>query len=302
MKYNVIGYLIGDGFKNVLKNKKSTASCLIIMCAAMLIFGIFFTIGENVSHIMEGITQEQGIQVYLKYDVTDSQIKETEKILNSIDGINNTTYVSREEALNQMKAQYQDSASVLEGISEERMPPSFIITFTDLSVNEKVQEEIKDKVPYLDEKGAIRSSNEVISALMSIANGIRIISLVLLIILVIISIFIISNTIKLTVYARRKEISIMKYVGATNGFIRWPFIVEGIIIGVIAAIISILIVGLTYNVIIKNLMEVDIVKNLEIAFVSFADMFNLIIIVYLSLGIGIGTIGSITSMRRYLQV
>ena len=137
---------------------------------------------------------------------------------------------------------------------------------------------------------------------MGIARGIRVISMILLIILVIISIFIISNTIKLTVYARRKEISIMKYVGATNGFIRWPFIVEGIIIGVIAAIISIIIVGLAYNAIINKLITVETIKTLEISFVSFADMFNLIIIVYLILGIGIGIIGSITSMKKYLQV
>ena len=299
MKYNTIGYLMGDGFRNVFKNKKSTASCLIIMCAAMLIFGIFFAIGENVSHIMKTVTEEQGIQVFLKTDVTESQIKEAKKILEDIDGINSITYVSREEALKQMKAQYQDKASLLEGIPEEQMPPSYIVTLTDLSKNEDVQTEIKDKISYLDE---ILSSNETISTLMAIAKGIRIVSMILLVILIIISIFIISNTIKLTVYARRKEISIMKYVGATNGFIRWPFIVEGIIIGIISAIISIIIVGLAYNLIINKLMVVEIVKNLEISFVSFADMFNLIIMVYLALGIGIGIVGSVTSMKKYLQV
>ena len=299
VKYNIMGYLIGDGFRNVFRNKKSTASCLIIMCAAMLIFGIFFAIGENVSHIMKIVTEEQGIQVFLKEDVTDDQIKEAEEILETIEGVNTITYVSREEALNQMKAQYQDNASLLEGIPEEKMPPSYIITLTDLEMNQAVQDEITEKIPYLDE---ILSSNETITTLMGIARGIRVISMILLIILVIISIFIISNTIKLTVYARRKEISIMKYVGATNGFIRWPFIVEGIIIGVIAAIISIIIVGLAYNAIINKLITVETIKTLEISFVSFADMFNLIIIVYLILGIGIGIIGSITSMKKYLQV
>ena len=299
MKYNTIGYLIGDGFRNVFKNKKSTASCLIIMCAAMLIFGMFFVIGENVSHIMKNVTEEQGIQVFLKSDVSDDQIKEAKKTLEQIEGINTITYVSREEALNQMKAQYQEKASLLEGIPEGQMPPSYIVTLTDLSLNENVQEKIKDQIPYLDD---ILSSNETISTLMSVANVIRIISMVLLIILIIISIFIISNTIKLTVYARRKEISIMKYVGATNGFIRWPFIVEGIFIGIIAAIISILIVGALYNIIISNFMNAEIVKTLEISFVSFADMFNLIIIVYLALGMGIGIIGSTNSMRKYLKV
>lgn len=299
MKYNTIGYLIGDGFRNVLKNKKSTASCLIIMCAAMLIFGIFFVIGENISHIMKIVTEEQGIQVFLKSDVSDDQIKEAKKIIEDINGVNTLTYVSREEALQQMKAQYQEKASLLEGIPEGQMPPSYVVTLTDLSLNEQVQKEITNKIPYLDE---ILSSNETISTLMGIAKVIRIISMVLLIILVIISIFIISNTIKLTVYARRKEISIMKYVGATNGFIRWPFMVEGIIIGIIAAIISILFVGVIYNILMNKFMASEIVKTLEISFVSFADMFNLIILVYLILGIGIGIIGSSNSMRKYLKV
>ena len=297
--YNTIGYLIGDGFRNVLKNKKSTASCLIIMCAAMLIFGIFFVIGENISHIMKIVTEEQGIQVFLKSDVSDDQIKEAKKIIEDINGVNTLTYVSREEALQQMKAQYQEKASLLEGIPEGQMPPSYVVTLTDLSLNEQVQKEITNKIPYLDE---ILSSNETISTLMGIAKVIRIISMVLLIILVIISIFIISNTIKLTVYARRKEISIMKYVGATNGFIRWPFMVEGIIIGIIAAIISILFVGVIYNILMNKFMASEIVKTLEISFVSFADMFNLIILVYLILGIGIGIIGSSNSMRKYLKV
>ena len=299
MKYNIMGYLIGDGFRNVFRNKKSTVSCLIIMCAAMLIFGIFFAIGENVSHIMKIVTEEQGIQVFLKEDVTDDQIKEAEKILDEIEGINTITYISREDAMQQVKSQYQENADLIEGIPEEIMPPSYIVTLTDLEMNQEVQDEITEKIPYLDR---ISSSNETITTLMGIAKGIRIISMILLAILVIISIFIISNTIKLTVYARRKEISIMKYVGATNGFIRWPFIVEGIIIGVISAIISIIIVGLAYNAIINKLITVDTIKTLEISFVSFADMFNLIIIVYLILGIGIGIIGSITSMKKYLQV
>ena len=121
-------------------------------------------------------------------------------------------------------------------------------------------------------------------------------------ILILFAIVIISNTIKLTVHARRKEISIMKYVGATNSFIRGPFIVEGILIGVISALVSILIIGLMYNGMIPNLEQSPVVKELEITFVTFANMFQLLIIVYVILGIGIGVIGSSISMRKYLEV
>jgi len=138
--------------------------------------------------------------------------------------------------------------------------------------------------------------------LMSLTNGIRIVTGVILVGLIIGAIFIISNTIKLTVYARRKEISIMKYVGATNSFIRWPFIVEGIVIGILAACISILLVGGGYKIIATNLLSSTVIQNLGITLVSFNDMFSMIIIVYMILGIGIGVLGSAISMRKYLEV
>ena len=122
------------------------------------------------------------------------------------------------------------------------------------------------------------------------------------ILLLIISIFIISNTIKLTVHARRKEISIMKYVGATNGFIRWPFVVEGMIIGIFASLISIVIVGGAYNLLAEQFANTQFIQIIGVNLVTFQDMLSSIIIVYLLLGIGIGALGSIISMRKYLKV
>ena len=137
---------------------------------------------------------------------------------------------------------------------------------------------------------------------MNLGKGIRVFTLILLVVLVIISVSIITNTIKLTVHSRRKEISIMKYVGATNSFIRWPFVVEGIIIGVMAAAITILIVGVGYDVIAQKMLEAEFIKTMGITLVTFSDMFNLIITTYLGLGIGIGVVGSTISMRKYLEV
>ena len=298
MKYNVMGYLIGDGFRNLLKNKKSTVSCIVIMCAAMLMFGMFFSIGQNINHIMKNLLEEQGMEAFIDDNVTDTkQIQEIGRKIKEINGVNTITYKSKEEAFNSVKEEFKEQSNLLEG-REEVFPASYIVTLTNLELNSSVQEQIL-KISGITE---IRSSNETIAILLSLAKGVRIISAVLLAILVIISIFIISNTIKLTVYARRKEISIMKYVGATNGFIRWPFIVEGIIIGMISSLISILLVGLAYNAIIDKLIQVDTVKQMQLSFVGFTEMFNLIIIVYLILGIGIGIVGSSNSMRKYLNV
>ena len=125
---------------------------------------------------------------------------------------------------------------------------------------------------------------------------------IILALLIIISIFIISYTIKLTVHARRREISIMKYVGATNSFIRGPFIVEGIIIGLISAIITLIILGLSYNAVMGGIGESVLIQDIGIGLLSFSDMFLLVLSVYLGLGIGIGILGSVISMRKYLKV
>ena len=297
MRYNVIGYLTREGFRNVFKNKKSTIASIIIMCMSMLIFGMFFTIGENIDHIMTNVEEAQGMQVFIKEGTSAERVKQIGEEIKEIDGVNKTKYVSKEDALNQVKEQWKDKSDLLSGY-ESVFPESYVVTLTDLSLNEEVQNKIM-QIADIDE---ITSNNQTISTLMSLANGVRIVTGILLLILIIISIFIISNTIKLTVHARRKEISIMKYVGATNHFIRGPFLVEGIVIGVIAALISLLIVGLVYNIVSGNLMQTEIVKTIGISLLSFSDMFSMIIIVYLILGIGVGAIGSSISMRKYLDV
>ena len=297
MKYNIISYLIGEGFKNIIKNKKSTASSLAIMCMVMLVFGAFFIIGENVNYIMNNVEDAQAIEVFLDEDITDEDAKKLGEKINKIDGVNKIEFISKDEAYNIAKSTLVESPELVEGF-EYSFPPSYRVTFTDLSLKDEVQDAIL-KLEFVDE---IEGSNKTMETLMNLTNGIRIGTLILLVILIFVSIFIISNTIKLAVHSRRKEISIMKYVGATNNFIRWPFIVEGILIGIIAGLVSILIVGLLYNLVLTKLLETEIVKTIGISFVNFSDMFNLIVIVYLILGSGIGIIGSSMSMRKYLDV
>jgi len=148
----------------------------------------------------------------------------------------------------------------------------------------------------------VTSSNETISTLVKIAKGVKLGSYVIITVLVAVSVFIISNIIKLTVYARRKEISIMKYVGATNGFIRWPFAVEGIIIGLISGAISLGIIATLYLLIAQNVNFISFLSKIGLSLLEFSEMFNLILIVYLVLGVGIGILGSTLSMRKYLKV
>ena len=297
MKFNTIGYLIGEGLRNTFKNKKSTISAMLVMCISMLIFGIFFILGENINHIMNTVEDAQAIQVFIKADATDEEINTLGEQINEIEGISKVEFLSKEEGFEQYKEQYGEKAYLLDPYKDV-IADSYIVSFTDL----KLAKDVEAKINKLENIKSITSANETMQKLISITNGIRIVTAVILGGLIIGAIFIISNTIKLTVYARRKEISIMKYVGATNSFIRWPFIVEGIVIGILAACVSILIVGGSYKVIATKLLESSIIQNLGITLVSFSDMFSMIIIVYLVLGIGIGVVGSAMSMKKYLEV
>ena len=298
MKYNILGYLIGEGISNVFKNKKSTGASLMIMCATMIIFGIFLVLGENINHIVDDIKSEQGFQVFVKVDATQDEIEQFGEEIRKIPGISTVEYISKEDGLNSMKERLKDQQGVLDGFNVEAFKASYLVKVSDLTQSKDIQEQIK-KIPNY---AKITSSDETVSALINIANGIRIVTGVVLILLIVISIFIIANTIKLTVHARRKEISIMKYVGATNSFIRWPFIVEGMVIGIIASIISIVIVGGAYNLISQKLVDVAFMKLIGMSLVSFGDMLSSIIVVYMLLGIGIGVLGSVMSMRKYLKV
>lgn len=299
MRYNVLSYLIGEGFKSTFKQKKMTSASIIIMCATMFIFGLFFVIGENVNSVIHQIEEQQGIQIFIDEEATETEIETLGNEIRNIEGVNKVTFVSKEDALNSVKAVFDDNQGLLEGWDEENpFPASYFVTLTDLSLNEQVQE----KIYALDNVDEIASENNTINRLQELANGIQIMTIIILALLIIISIFIISYTIKLTVHARRREISIMKYVGATNGFIRGPFIVEGIIIGLISAIITLIILGLSYNAVMGGIGESVLIQSIGIGLLSFSEMFFLVLTVYLVLGIGIGILGSVISMRKYLKV
>lgn len=298
MKHSIMGYLLGEGFRNVFHNKKSSGASLAIMCATMLIFGIFFMIVENLNNAIKTIEEQQGMQVFINKDATDEQISQIGEQIKLINGVNTIKFVSKEDALNYNKEKLKQPALFVGYDEENPFKASYLVTLTDLKLSSQVQEEINK----IENVASITSQDNTINNLISIANGVKIVSIVILSLLILISIFIIANTIKLTVHARRKEISIMKYVGATDSFIRWPFIIEGIIIGIMAAIVSVTILGIVYNLIANAMSTSPVLLKMGMNLLSFSNMITLLIIVYLVLGIGIGTLGSTISMRKYLKV
>ena len=295
MKYSIFGYLIGEGFRNFLKNKKSTAASIIIMCATMFIFGIFFLIGENVNYIISQVQSDQAMQIFINPEATTEQEEELKQQISSIQYVNTIEYVSKEDALNDVKSWSADIGNVLGDLTVDGYNPfkaSFVITLTDLTQIDEVEAQING----FENVASVQAGNKTVNTLVNIANGIRTATGIVLVLLILISIFIIVNTIKLTVHARRKEISIMKYVGATNGFIRWPFMVEGIIIGIISALISIIILGFSYDFVAEKIME-GLSSTLTLNLLTFSDMLSMLLTIYIIIGIGIGAIGSAISMR-----
>ena len=300
MKYSIFGYLIGEGFRNFFKNKKSTAASLIIMCATMFIFGIFFLIGENVNYIIEQVQSNQAMQVFINPEATAEQEQELEAKIKELPYINTIEYVSQEQALNEVKSWLGEDSSILDAYSGKDNPfkASYVITLTDLTKSDEIEEQIQT----FENVSKVTVGIETINKLVDIANGIRTATGVILVLLILISIFIIANTIKLTVHARRKEISIMKYVGATNGFIRWPFIVEGILIGVISALITVVILGFAYNFVADQISSSETMTTMGYNLLTYSNVLSMLFTVYIIMGIGIGAIGSAISMRKYLEV
>ena len=299
MRYNGFTYLISEGFSNVFKNKKGTMISLITMICAMFMFGAAFAIGQNVNYIMEQVQASQGIEVFILNDATDEQTNTLETEIKKIDGVSTVTYKSKEQALESAKESFKDYPDAIAGYTDEYIfPASFIVMLTDLSK----AEDVENAISTLDNVKNIRSSNDTMNTLLKIANGIRLAIIVVFIGLLIIAMTIISNTIKLTVHARRKEISIMKYVGATNSFIRGPFLVEGIIIGFIAACITIVLITFVYDMVVTSIETSQVLQKMNITLLQYSEILKLITIVYIVLGIGIGMFGSAFSMKKYLEV
>lgn len=302
MRFSKIAYLFGEGFRNVFKNKKASVASLVTMLCAMFIFGIAFVIGENANSIVKQVSSAQGIQVYIQNVATDEQVKEIESKIWNIgnDKIATVKFVSKQQALETMKKALGNDADLLDGYEGENniFPVSYKITLTELEYSKEVEEIIKSW-DLIDE---VRSSNQTIEALINIANGVRVATIVIFALLLVMAVTIISNTIKLSVHSRRKEISIMKYVGATNGFIKGPFIVEGMVIGVFSAGMTLVILSGLYDLVIQKIGTSTVLKSMGITLMNFQEMASSIGLVYLLLGIGIGIIGSSISMNKYLDV
>lgn len=290
-------YSIKQAFIQILRNKNMSSASVFSITAMMIILGMFFILVVNVNLLAQTAKiQFDNIQIYLLDEITTQQTNSLMKNIEKMDNVSEVRYISKEDALKEMQIRWGDSGYLLEGLPENPFPSSLEVQISDLSQADRLVEAIRGQEGIED----IKYYKVVVDKILSITSFIQTGALILIIILVMVSIIVVSNTIKLTVHARSQEISIMKYIGANNWFIRGPFLVEGILIGILSSLIAAGIIGFGYYQIMGQFAPKALVM-FSIGMVPFDFIMKNLIVIFIALGISIGSLGSILSMRKFLD-
>lgn len=292
-----LAYTISQAFKQMNRNKAMTFASIFAITAMLLILGLFFILIVNVNMAAESIRDDYDtIEVFYLDKTSVQDIQKAQAEVAKWDNVEKVDFRSKEQAMEILKKRWGDSGYLLDSLKNNPLPNSLIITVKDLEESDKVAEQARALAGIED----IRYYKDTVDKLVRITNGMQIAALVIIGFLVIISIVVVSNTIKLTVLNRAEEISIMKYVGATNWFIRGPFLFEGIWIGGISAGLAAGIVAAAYWKA-SDLLGDGIMQALSMPMVPVKFMSLNLLWIFLALGISIGAWGSIISMRRFLD-
>lgn len=299
MKIRTVRYIIKEGMVNTYRNMLMTLASVGTVTAALFIFGVFFLIAVNLNHNTAVLKDQPEMVVYCQVELDDTQVAAVEEAIRQNGEIVNFRKIDREEAFESFKSMLDDNAVMLDGYDESIMPVSFSIELKD----PKNSTDAIDQLKAVAGVESVRYSKTTIDFIDRMTNWVRLVSITLTVVLLAISMFIISNTIKLTVFARRKEINIMKYIGATDWFIRWPFFVEGVIIGFAGSLVAFIATSYGYNML-ENKFNQDLV-NVSIDFIKLIKLNTIglkILLYYSVIGIVVGALGSFLSIRKYLHV
>ena len=299
MKFRSIKYFFSEAFSGVIRNRLMSVASIGTVAACIFMIIISYCALTNVNYMLTQIEESIGISIFLEDDADADTVLALNDQLVTMEYVDSVRYISSEEALDEMKQSW-DAEDILSGFDETNNPltGSFEVNLTDISH----QSEVVEKIEQLDGVRKIRSSETETEFLVKLSHFLRIFGGVLILALAAISVVIITNTIKLSVFTRRTEISIMKYVGATDWFIRWPFIIEGIIIGIVGASIPIIIAWPLYNKLISIIYEQIPMIHSIVSFRFGIDIFSILLPVALIFGALLGVLGSNISLRRHLNV
>ncbi|MCB6827271.1 permease-like cell division protein FtsX [Megamonas funiformis] len=295
MKLSTSEYFIKEVYTSFKRNIWMTLASIFTVVLSLFILGFFSIVILNLNKMADTLESQVQISVYLKDDLSQEEIDETKETLSKIEGLQDIKFTTREEAMKNFKERLGDQQFLLDALDDTNpLPNSFSLTVT----SPQQVKTIADTAAALDSVESASYSQDIINHLFNLTHLIRLIGIALIILLTGAAIFIISNTIRLTVFARRKEIAIMKYVGATDWFIRWPFLLEGICLGFIGGGLATIFLYIVYNQVTQEIYEAMAFFPL-IPQHPFIDYISLAILVA---GIIIGALGSTISLKRFLKV
>lgn len=289
-------YLVKEGFRNTWTNRMMSIASICVLLSCLVLIGSASMIFLNINSLVQKIEDENVIMVYIDDEATDADIDELGIELQNLNNVQKIEFVAKEDAWAEQIATMDEAQAEFftEQTDEIPLPDAYKVTVKDLEQFTSTVKQIK-KLDHID---TVRQNTDLAKKLAKISNGISIISIVIISVLFAISLFIISNTIKLTVYSRRLEISIMKSVGATNSFVQLPFVVEGIILGVVAGVLSLFAVWGIYELAISRFG--DVFNSIGLDPLNFMDYAWIMLGVFVAIGIVSGVGGSLITMRKYL--
>jgi cell division transport system permease protein len=289
-----VRYFLGEGLRNIRSNGFVSAASIGVLTICLLLLGSSYLFSENVKNLITQVESKNQIMVYLKDDVSDASIKTLKSDIESMENVKGVTFVSKAEALKNAEKTLGDKSKLLSGFeSDNPYPNSFEVAIKDMSLYSQTVKQLT-KLTGVEN---VSDNSPIAAKLTNISRVINRVGIVLFLILIGVSLFLISNAIKIAVFVRRREINIMKFVGATNGFIRWPFVVEGMFIGLAAGVLGIVLQWYVYTGLFSKIFTV-----LNVTQMSISNMMPYLSAGYLATGVAIGVLGSLISLHKYLKV
>ncbi|MEF9946254.1 MAG: permease-like cell division protein FtsX [Lachnospiraceae bacterium] len=302
MRISTIGYSIKQGFKNIGRNKLFSIASIATMSACIFLFGLFFSIVVNFKYIVDKAEEGVAITVFFNEDVPQSTVDDAGAKLKQRDDVLEVNYVSAEEAWDKFKEEYfGESAELAEGFKNDnplKSSANYEVYMKDVST----QKDLVSFAEKLDGVRKVKKSDAVAKTLSSINTLVWYISAGIILILLAVSVFLISNTVTMGITVRREEIGIMKYIGAKDSFVKAPFVIEGVLIGIIGTILPLILLFFLYNKAIIYIMTKFRILNNILDFLPATTVYQTLIPVSIALGVGIGFIGSFFTIRKHLKV
>ena len=293
--FSSLSYFWGETFRSLFRNRFMAIASVLTVTLSMFILGVFLSAVLNINHIASYLENQVEMTVYLKDGLTTDQVMGIGKYLKAQPGMKEIKFTNKDQAMEDFRERMGDQQGLLDAINGNPLPASYQMSF-QTPEQLKTAAEVVAKYQGVE---TVQYGKDIIEQLYKVAQVIRLSGIVLIIFLAGAELFIISNTIRLTVFARRREIQIMKYVGASNGFIRWPFLFEGMVIGFLGSGFASLILWEGYKTVISEMAAAGLVFIPMIPLWPFMGYTTLII---LAAGIVIGVMGSAISLRKYMKV